>query len=177
MRSCRIGVWLDPRASKEMQRNDWAALAVVARDPKGYRYVLKCDMRRDKPSEARARYWRTFEWLGPRSVRYGYEDNGFAALNDEGFDRERADRRERGDAWALSPRGYPSTMSKVDRIQRIEPDVEHGWMEFADDLPMEVWEQFRDFPEGGHDDGPDAIERADWLVSEQTMPTITPGHL
>ena len=46
---------------------------------------------------------------------------------------------------------------------------------FADDLPGELDRQFRDFPTAEHDDGPDAIERAVWLLDEGEVPMATGG--
>jgi len=169
LNTCTLAVWLDPRASDEIERNDYAAIALVARDSVGYRYVLRCSLKRDSPAGQRARYWSFFDQLGPQ-CRYGYEDNGFAALNDEGFARDRDDRQKAGKVWKLSPKGHTSTESKHDRIVALQPDCENGWIEWAEDLPPIVLEQLREIPAGTHDDGPDAIERALWLVSDGAMP-------
>jgi hypothetical protein len=171
LRSCRVAFWLDPRASEEVKRNDFAAIAMVARDPQGYRYALRCEMRREKPSDSRARMWSFFENHLNMDVRYGYEDNGFAALNDEGFQRERDDRKRLRQPHTFNPKGYPSTTNKHDRILRLQPDAENGFFQFAEEMPPEVMEQFRDLGSGSHDDGPDAVERADWLLSA-AMPKV-----
>lgn len=176
--SCRIAVWLDPRASDDVKRNDFAAIGIVARDPKGYRYGIRVELERDKPSGGRARMWRIFDWLGPRAV-YGYEDNGSQTLHGESFDREREDRKRAGLPFDFRPVGYTSSENKLDRIGRLQPDMElHGWFQLADDLPGEFWEQLRDLRPGGggHDDGPDALERADWLLTQQQDHSITYGR-
>jgi len=175
--ACRVGFWLDPRASSEIKRNDYSALAMVARDPSGYRYVLRCDLVRDSPAAARARVWALWEVFAHlRGAKWGYEDNGFAALNDEGWDRERERRRNAGAAYSLTVKGYASTTNKHDRILRLQPDIANGHLQFADDLNPLVFNQFRDLGSGTHDDGPDAIERADWLVSEHgRLPVVKHG--
>ena len=177
LNTCRVGFWLDPRASSEIKRNDYSALAMVARDTAGYRYVLRCDLVRDSPAAARARVWALWEVFSHlRGAKWAYEDNGFAALNDEGWERERERRRMAGTAYNLTVKGYASTTNKHDRILRLQPDIANGHLQFAEDLSPLVLAQFRDLGSGTHDDGPDAIERADWLVSEHgRMPAVKHG--
>ena len=164
---CDIAVHLDPRASKEVERNDFAAIATVARDRRtGRRFVLRCRMERVSPTQQRAWMWSEFDQLGRKNVRYSYENNGFAALNDEGFERSKHERQHppRGQQqrpWNLDVVGIPSTDNKNDRILAMEPDLVNGFIEFADTIPQDVLEQFREIPSGSHDDGPDAIQRAD----------------
>ena len=175
LRECVVGVWLDPAVGQQ-QGHDYSCVATVARDPDGYRYVIGAQLRKEAPSRQRGRVWAHFERHGPRA-RYGVENNGFAVLFDEGFHRERQDRQKAGLPHALVVRGYPSTQNKEERISRLEPHAALGWLQFAEDLPGEFWAQMRSFPTAAHDDGPDAVERADWLASSTHMPTITPGHL
>lgn len=168
---CEVAVWLDPIPA-ERTGSDFAALAVVARDPIGYRYVLMCSLGRIAPAAQRALMWSAFERYGPRA-RYGYESNGFQALNDEGFTRERADRRRAGRPWQFRPEGLPSTTNKIRRISRLAPDIEHGFVQFADDLPPPVLLQFDSLIGGSHDDAPDAIERADNLLIRRAARVTT----
>ncbi len=168
---CDIGVWLDPIPA-ERTGSDYAAVAVVARDPIGYRYVLRCSLGRIAPAAQRALMWAAFERYGPRA-RYGYESNGFQALNDEGFTRERADRRRTGRPWQFRPEGLPSTTNKIRRISRLAPDIDHGFLQFAEDLAPPVLLQFDSLVGGAHDDGPDAIERADYLLIRRAARVTT----
>jgi predicted phage terminase large subunit-like protein len=168
LRACKVRIWLDPRASDEIERNDYAAIAVVVEDPHGYRFVIMCQMRRSTPAQQRADVWAVWQRFHHLDdVRVGYEDNGFQALNDEGFSRDKSERRRAQKPWKLPLKGYTSTVNKDDRIAALEPDVINGWIQFDEALPPEVTDQFRDFPGGAHDDGPDAIERARWLLSGQ----------
>lgn len=174
VRDCKLALWLDPRASREIERNDYAAIALVARDPVGYVYVLACDMKRDASSSQRARYWKWWERYS--NAVCGYEDNGFQALYGDDFDREREERRKARLPWRMAPRGHRSTENKNDRLVSLEPDFTNGWIEVCEDVPQLVMEQWRDVPSGSHDDGPDAIERAIWLVRGGEMGEITPDN-
>lgn len=162
--SCRLAVWLDPIPA-EKTGSDYAALAVVARDSVGYRYVLSCTLGRISPGAQRGWMWAAFDQYGPRAL-YGYESNGFQALLDEGFQREVAERRRAGRGANLRPAGAPSTENKIRRVSRLAPDCEHGFVQFAADLPTLVLQQFDSLVGGAHDDGPDAIERADNLLTQ-----------
>lgn len=166
LRDCTVRLWLDPSIGKKMG-SDFAALAALVRDTHGYRYVLKCQLLKAPPSQQRAITWDLWEMMGGTSdVVLGVEDNGFQALYGEDFKREQDQRRRDGRVWSMAVRQYTSSENKEDRISRLEPAAVNGWLQFADDLDPRVLEQFRDFPTGSHDDGPDAIERADWMLSE-----------
>jgi hypothetical protein len=159
----QIAVWLDPRASEQTERNDYAALAIAARDTFGYSYLLSCDMRRDGTAGQLARVWSAFD-LYDTGARYGYENNGFQVVMGRLFDEERQRRQQSGKTSACPFTGYTSTTSKMDRISALAPRLDVGHIEVADDIPPLVLEQFRQIPTGSHDDGPDACERALWLV-------------
>lgn len=160
---CQIGVWLDPRASQETQKRDYAALAVAARDRHGYVYLLSVDMRRDDVTGQIRRIWDAYDLYANRA-RYGYEDNGFQILMGREFERVREARQAARRPSACALQGYTSTSSKVDRIASLAPRLDNGWIEVSEDVPAPVLEQFRQIPTGAHDDGPDAAERAIWLV-------------
>jgi hypothetical protein len=164
--SCRLSVWLDPRASRELVKGDYAACALVAREQMrhgpGYTFVLKCLLERATTEQQLAWLWTLFERYP--SALYGYEDNGFQQVMGDLLERERQARKQRGLAWNLTLHGHASTTEKLgnDRILGLAPRVALGWIEWAEDLPPLVLEQFRQIPTGAHDDGPDAIERAIW---------------
>lgn len=50
------------------------------------------------------------------------------------------------------------TENKHERIFRLEPKVNHGWMVFNRNLSQEFIRMLEDFPHHDHDDGPDALE-------------------
>lgn len=164
---CELAWWLDPRASEQIRRNDYAAGALVAQERlshgMGYAFVLEVLLQRPTTAEQLGWVWSMFDRYGPRP-RYGYEDNGFQVLIGQLVDEERQRRRRAGKSWNLVLSGHTSTGAKMDRIMRLAPHVALGWIQFARNLPPEAIEQFRQVPTGAHDDGPDAIERALWLL-------------
>jgi predicted phage terminase large subunit-like protein len=169
---CKRAAWLDPCVGKNFQRGDYAALAYVAKDPDGWRYLLSCRTERASPTQQRQWVWELFSQ--DSDCRFGLEDNGFQTLYGDDFRREQQQRRKAGIGWRLQIQGYTSTSNKLDRIDRLEsPLAAHGWLQIEERVPGLVLEQFRDFPNGSHDDAPDAIERADWLVTGQDRPTAT----
>lgn len=166
IRDCDVATWLDPRASEEREKNDYDCVAAVARERStGYRFAIKADMRRDNITGQLQRVWSFFDVFGPGAGRqYGYEDNGFQVMMGKSFDAMREARQKDGLTFTCTLTGYTSTENKNDRISRLAPDADNGWIELDEEIPVEVLEQFRQIPTGTHDDGPDAIERADWLV-------------
>ena len=169
LNTCSIAVWLDPRASQEVEKNDYAALAIAAKDRHGYVYLLSVDMRRDTTAGAIGRIWAAYQLFHNRA-QYGYEDNGFAVLMGDLFEVERGRRRKENLPATCNLLGYHSSKNKNDRISSLAPRLDNGWIEVADDVPAPVIEQFRQIPTGGHDDGPDAAERAIWLVDGGARP-------
>ena len=166
-----VGIWHD--RAKGGATNDYPATAVVARDRLGYRYVLEVDMTREPTSGQRARIWRLWErYRGAKRIRVGCDDTAQTEIfAGESWERERNERRQRGIAWNIDVTSHTLSEEKDARIKGQEPDVRKGWLQFGSDLPPEVWAQYRDFPNATHDDAPDAIERADWLLRD-SMPTI-----
>tara|TARA_R110002096_G_scaffold77608_2_gene182577 strand:- start:3349 stop:4191 length:843 start_codon:yes stop_codon:yes gene_type:complete len=158
-----LSCWLDPRASREITRGDYAAIALVGRDEHGYFYVLKVSMVRDSAERQIARLWEMYDLVGSR-CRYAYEDNGFQSLLEIPLEQARQERKQAGRAAAMAIEGYTSTVNKMNRIMSLAPRISNGWIQFADDLPPELMDQFRSIPTGAHDDGPDAVERAIWVL-------------
>lgn len=167
---CEIVHWLDPSLGKD--HSDFPALATLAKEKKtGYRFVLKCSLERDVPSEQRNKVWQRWADFAQRG-KVGVDRIGVGALFSESFEQEKKLRRQTGLPWKMEVEGYHSSENKNVRIARLEPDTRNGFLQFADDLPLALFEQFRDFPGGTFDDGPDAIERADWMFTNDKMPTL-----
>ena len=163
LRACKLAVWLDPRASENIKRNDYAGCALVAREiATGQTFVLSVLLERAGTDTQLSWLWMLFERY-PQAA-YGYEDNGFAVLIGKLLEHERAARRtaRKGDQMPLQ--GYCSKENKMDRIISQQPKIDLGWIEFADTLPGLLLDQYRAIPTGTHDDGPDAVERAIWLL-------------
>lgn len=173
LRTCVVGIVLDPVPAKS-QRGDFAAVVMMARDREGYRYVLRCVLRRCAPSEQRAIVWDMWKQAGATDkVRVGVEGNGFQRMFDEDFERDREERREAGEVWSLDPTMIVSTTNKEDGIAALEPACVNGWLQFDEALPRELLDMFRDFPGASHDDGPDAIRLCDHLISDRAFARAT----
>jgi hypothetical protein len=160
---CRTAIWLDP--SSGQANRDRPAIALVAADPHGWRYVLATDILRRAPSAQHQALWSTWERVANTRPRVGMDVTGTQGLLGEAFERIRTERRKAGKAWAMPIDGYSLTGEKKSRISRLEPDAHNGWIEFDLALPGEVLEEFRDHPTSTFDDAMDAIERADWLLT------------
>lgn len=170
---CRVAVFLDPAGGK--RGGDYSAFAVVAADKQGYRYVIDVRLERIPPNEQRAMMWSLYDRYGTRAT-YGYEDNKWSTLFSDGdWQKSQQARRRDGKPWRLHVGGYHTQTHKETRIRNIQPASAEGLLMYADDRPAELDRQFRDFPTGEHDDGPDAVERAVWLLDEGTVPEATGG--
>ena len=80
------------------------------------------------------------------------------------IDAQRTERRKRGVASNMALQGYTSRDNKEDRILSLAPRIGLGWVEWDKSLPALLLDQLQQFPTGSHDDGPDAVERAIWLL-------------
>jgi len=172
---CRTAIWLDPSSGKG--RADYPALALVARwrpahvsgspanGPGGLTLVLAVEMVRRQPSAQQTALWSLWERVANLRPKVGTDETGTQALLGESFARQQEERRRAGKVYQMPVQGYTLHQNKEDRISSLEPDIHNGWIEFADDLPGEFWEQMRDFPNGAFDDGLDAVERAIWLLT------------
>lgn len=168
-----IVIWLDPRFSKHATKNDYAAVVVVAKDAQGRRYTLDADLVRDRGSASRKRVWiilDRFLALGadPRRVRIGYETNGGSeGTYEETFDEDVIARRKAG-LFCPDIEGHNSVGAKLDRIETMEDPIHSGrWQIAAHLVRSELWQQLQLVPHGTHDDGPDAMERAGWMLAQR----------
>lgn len=162
MSRCQIAIWLDPSGGKKGA--DLPAIAVVARDPQGWRYVLAVEAIARPPSEQQAALWRWWERFAHLHPLVGTDETGTQGLLGEAFERQREERRRQQRPWTMPVQTYSLSEEKIQRIARLEPEFKNGFLEICADLPGVAIEQLRDFPHATHDDIPDAIERADWLL-------------
>lgn len=183
----RIGMYLDPIPGKELGTlgddggaggGDFACIPIIGREYKQGRpawgYVLDAWMRRARDSEILQAMWQLGErW---RVHRGSIESNGFQRLITRDFRRMQQERRQKG-LWAdLIIEEDTSTTAKEDRIASLEVPITHGWLQFATHLPQPYFQQFDDFPDGDHDDGPDATEGA-WRLTGGPALTSSPTPL
>ena len=161
---CKAAIWLDPSSGKAGR--DRPAIAAVVMDRYGWRYVVSVEILRRAPTEQHRALWAMWERLSSAKPRVGTDETGTQGLLGEALDRMREDRRKAGKAWALRIDGYALTGDKKLRIDRLEPDLHNGFIELDVAVPGEVLEEFRDHPTSTWDDAMDAIERADWLLTD-----------
>lgn len=170
LKDLHIVIRLDPIPGKELGTmsedggsgaGDYAAIAVVGRDPDGYGYVLDVWMKRARDSEQVAAMWGKIDHWGPKRVKkVSIESNGFQRLIGRDFRRIQQQRREQGLHWQVAVSEDNTTRNKEDRIASLEPATTNRWLEFAETIGPDVMGQFDDFPSAAHDDAPDAIEGA-----------------
>jgi hypothetical protein len=175
LQSCRASAWLDPRYSDDRERNDFAACALVLRAPSGRRVVASVDLERSATAiEQRALYWRAVDraigWgIPPHNFVGGYEGNGGVKLaHAPGFADDARERRA-ADRAAPIPTDHYSGPRKygTDRLDRVSGDIETGALAFLSRLRgCLALQQAAQLPHAEHDDGPDAIERADGALVE-----------
>ena len=63
------------------------------------------------------------------------------------------------------------------RVETLQPDVKNGYILFRRDQTL-LLQQLSQFPQGAHDDGPDALEGARTLARKQSRTANLSGlHL
>jgi predicted phage terminase large subunit-like protein len=168
LRDCRRLAYWDPIPGDELRAlgdeggsgaGDYAAIATLARDPLGYRYVLNVWMHRRKDSEQLEALWKEKERWG--FDRAALEAVNFARLMGRDFRRVQSERKANGLPWQLVLDEDVPQGPKEDRIAALEVGLENGWIQFSQHVKPEVFGQFDDFPDADHDDAADAIAGAD----------------
>lgn len=181
--------YLDPVPGKDLANlgdgnsagaGDFAAFAVLGKDRFGYVYVLDTWLGRARDSEQLAKVWEMCEEWGVTKV--GIESNNFARLITRDFRRSKKERAEAGKYAKVTFLDDHVQDRKEDRIASLQPPmVENGWLRMNNTLMgtpanrPELILQFEDFPNGSHDDGPDAISSAYRLLGgspESRRPTL-----
>lgn len=157
---CRAYLRWDPATG--VIDGDFAALVPILRDRTGYGFIPEVWMRRAPVSVQLAAAWDLAERWGIR--RGSIESNGFQRLIADDFRRQRRERERAGKFWQLQLDEEASTSDKDERIGALEPAITNGWLQFGHDLPAEFLGQWDAWPNGDHDDGPDATEGA-WARS------------
>ena len=158
---CECAIWLDPRYSENIVKNDYAAAVLVARDPDGYLYEVETRMERCGFREQRALVWGLVDLVaetGFTSLRVAFESNSGAAGWMELWQQERAARREAG---LLAPQIHAvvSHGDKKIRIGTLDAAIYHGHLMFCH-VDTVIRSQWVELPSSKHDDAPDATERA-----------------
>jgi len=165
---------LDPSKGADSRRGDYSALVMLGVDRRGVIYVEADLARRPVPriiSDAVAWY----QQFQPDV--FGVEANQFQELLAGLFETEF---RRRG-LLAARPVGLENRVNKLVRIRRLGPYLASGRLRLKRRSAGThlLFEQLRNFPVDGHDDGPDAAEMAlrlaaQWLQGRQAHDGL--GH-
>ncbi|MEW5804317.1 MAG: phage terminase large subunit [bacterium] len=162
-KSLRVYCWLDP-SSESKASNDYKAIIILGADPEGIIYVLNAFIRRCSPDAMARATYDLYEEYHPLMI--GAEENALGEFLYVPFELVA---KERG--YHLPLQGIKHSTNKETRVGRISPLVERGIIRFRkhhSDQNLLI-EQLLDFPDGEHDDGPDALEAAESMVETQRM--------
>lgn len=155
----RKGARWDPAMGT--QGGDVAAIAVLLRDEHGYVAVVDCWRKVAPVSAQLAAAWTLAEKWGLTTI--SLESNGFQALIDQEFRRQREERKAAGQFWQLRLVLDASTGNKEDRLSTLEAPIAGGILQFAEHLDPDVFGEFDEFdgvPNSHQDGAHDAIEGA-----------------
>lgn len=161
---CKV-IALDPSKGKEAKAGDYGAFieAMVSRD--GRMYV-----------DAQIGRWNT-DTLAEMAVdscrRFGPDAFGCETLQFQQLLADNIDRLAKARGIALRTTPLEDMTKKLIRIRRLTPYLAKREIRFKADSPgvKLLVEQLQDFPNGTHDDGPDALEMAVRLAHQ-----IMRGH-
>lgn len=141
--------------------SDFAAIAVLGKDKFGTVFLLELWLSKARDSEQVEALFHLAEKWG---VRKGYiEPVGFGRMITRDFLRLRQERQKAGRFCDIEvePDTQNNNVPKNDRIAKLEgPLTTTNWLRLPRNLSDEARGQFRDFPNGSHDDAPDAVAGA-----------------
>ena len=152
---------IDPSKGADARRGDYSALVALGVGRQGLLYI-EADLARRPVDQIVAdgvAFHRRF-----RPDAFGVEANQFQDLLGGQFEAE----FERQGVLGVRPWLLDNRVNKLVRIRRLGPYLAAGRLRFKSDSPSTrlLVEQFKDFPVGDHDDGPDAAEMALRLATE-----------
>lgn len=140
----------DPCVGDEVSRGDYAAIIIVARDREdGRLYVIEADIHRRSPKDTISRIVDLCRIYKPAS--FIIEDNNFQKLM-----RDDLEQQLDGQGLYVPIVGVDNRGDKNKRIHSLEPIINRGGIQFSRSQ-KKLLDQFRFFPNGHHDDGPDAV--------------------
>lgn len=157
----RIAAFIDPSVGAT-RKNDFKAIVFVGWTGMYYD-VLYSWIKQASIDRMIRRTYTLYDEIRPH--RIGLETNGFQILLKKEFQRAA---KEEG--FHLPIKTINQKENKELRIERLSPLVENGLIRFvqgAGDNELLI-EQLLDFPDGAHDDGPDALEGAIRLLERIT---------
>jgi len=145
---------LDPSKGRDARFGDYSAFVQFQMQPDGTFYVdADLDIRNISViSEMALQHCRSFQ-----PDAFVVETNQFQELLASEINRLATERRLWMPLYTIDNR-----VPKIVRIRRLTPLLAEGRLRFKANSPGArlLVEQLRDFPNGDHDDGPDALEMA-----------------
>ncbi len=169
-----IVTYCDP-SYKDTARNDYKAIVAIGRIGKYYDLIDVFDAQTSKAAMVRGHYDMA-ENLTDQGAKlvYNYLEANF--IQDMHLDTYEAESEERGYMLPIHPdkRDKPQ---KAARIEELTPLFERGLVRFNQKLRKDrhmvnFLDQLMSFP-SGHDDGPDAMEGAIWIIAKKARTNIT----
>ncbi|APF20383.1 phage uncharacterized protein [Caldithrix abyssi DSM 13497] len=157
----RIAAFIDPSVGAT-RKNDFKSVVFVGWTDKYYDVIYSW-IKQASIDRMIRRTYTLYDEIRPH--RIGLETNGFQILLKKEFIRAA---KEEG--FHLPIKTVVQKENKELRIERLSPLVENGLIRFvqgAGDNELLI-EQLLDFPDGAHDDGPDALEGAIRLLEQIT---------
>lgn len=156
---------VDPATGRALRDGDYSAIVAVGMDDVGQLYV-EADMDKTGPLETTHRLARFVRRLPMIPDDIGIESQGFqfliSSMTEDTFDEE--DVQGRISEYAIDERDVP--VRKEDRIAELDPFIVNKDLKFVRGPgTMLLVNQLRNFPSKDHDDGPDALELAIWIMS------------
>jgi len=154
-------VALDPSKGSDARRGDFSAYVCAGVDAAGLVYV-EADLARRGTPEMVSAGAEICRWFAPQA--FGVEINQFQELLAGEFTAEFV----RQGLIDVHPWSIDNRVNKLVRIRRLGPHLSARRLRFKNDSPGTrlLVEQMREFPQGTHDDGPDALEMALRLLGE-----------
>lgn len=152
---------IDPSRGREDAASDYAAIVWVGLHKRSGLVYVDADLAVRPPTETLDRALDLFDQLRPDFV--GVETNQFQLL----FAQELERRGKAGFSVRLPVVYIANYLPKILRIRRLGPWLAGRELRFATSAGAKlVVEQLKQFPEGPHDDGPDALEMALRILTE-----------
>ena len=158
--------------AKSKTKLDFTCLLSGYKDLQGRLFVHKDWTKRARPTQYIAELFECHAVM--QYEKFAIETNLYRTLLLENIIRERKRRekirRKAGiAAWALKIPFYDieNRDKKEKRIFTLEPKVSNKWILFNKRLSVEFKDQMEQFPNGDHDDGPDALEMLWGLINNR----------
>lgn len=150
---------VDPSTGKASQNSlgDYTCMLIGYKDLKGRVFVHKDFTKRVSPTKYISEIFSLWEMY--QFERMAVETNLYRNLLMQNILDEKKKRQEESKKeFRIAFYEVVQTENKIERITRLEPKVNHGWIVFNKNLSKDFMNMMRDFPKNKHDDGPDSLE-------------------